>query len=198
MDRLTLFHCIQDRLQHLGIPFQTGIGADFVISHTFLDAEWSAGNKRIEYEASILLDEPDQDVNLWERTTETGGGLSGGFSGGSWSQSGTTLFRKVKSVQYGPDGKAYEIELDLGAIPKAVKEEARQADWRFHIVLRKDKAQYKPGQTPPSQAVPVSATSAHAPRVPIADGSFYCIRCGTRLPADSRFCCKCGLPQRQG
>ncbi len=197
MDRTSLFLRIQDRLQRLGIPFQTGAGADFVISHTFLDAGWSTGTKRIDYEASLLLDEPNLDVNLWERTTETGGGMSGGVGGGSWSQSGTTLFRKVKSVQYGPDGKAYEIELDLGAVPKAIKEETRQAGWRFHSVLRREKAQYKPGQIPPLPSAPSPATLLHAPRVPIADGSFYCIRCGTRLPAGSRFCGKCGLPQRQ-
>ncbi len=198
MDRQSLFLRIQDRLQRLCIPFQSGTGADFVISHTFLDAGWSTGARRIDYEASILLDEPDRDVSFWERTTETGGGISGGFGGGAWTQSGTTLFRKVKSVQYGPDGKAYEIELDLGALPKAVKEEVRQAGWRFHTVLRKERAQYKPGQPPPPQTIPAAAIPVQPPRVPIADGSFYCIRCGTRLPAGSRFCGKCGLPQRQG
>lgn len=194
MDRQTLFLRIQTRLQELGIPFQTGVGADFTVSNEFLDAGWSTGTKRIVYDASITLDEAGQDVNMWERTTETGSGLSGGFSGGSWTQSGTTLFRKVKSIQYGPDGKAYEIRFDLGAIPKAVKETAREAGWKFHTVLRREKAQYSAEQIPPAP-VPAVDPAARAPRIPIADGSFYCTRCGTRLPAGTRFCSRCGLPQ---
>ncbi len=191
MNRQELLARITGQLLQLGVPFQTGTGADITIANEFLDAGWSTGNKRIVYDASITLDEDGQDVNMWERTTETGSGLSGGFGGGSWSQSGTTLFHKVKSIQYGPDGKAYEIDLDLGAIPKTVKTAARESGWRFHTVLRREKAQYAAGrQPPPAPPVP------QPPVIPVADGSFYCIRCGTRLPAGSRFCSKCGLAQK--
>jgi glycine cleavage system H lipoate-binding protein len=40
----------------------------------------------------------------------------------------------VKNVQYGLDGKVYEYSLDLGAIPKTVKETAKQYGWKFKTV----------------------------------------------------------------
>ena len=194
MNRQELIARIAGQLQQLGTPFQMGNGADFTITHEFLDAGWSTGSKRIQYDACITLDEAGQDVHMWEKTTETGGGLSGGFGGGSWSQSGTTLFRKVKSVQYGPDGKAYEISLDLGAIPKGVKTAAKEGGWKFHTVLRKEKAMYSAGRPIPAPApvqapAPVAAASTTA-------AAFFCIYCGARLPAGSRFCGKCGKPQQ--
>lgn len=192
MNRQELIARIAGQLQQLGTPFQMGNGADFTIAHEFLDAGWSTGKKRIQYDACITLDESGQDVNMWEKTTESGGGLSGGFGGSSFSQSGTTLFRKVKSIQYGPDGKAYEISLDLGAIPKGVKAAAKEGGWKFHTVLRREKAQYpagRPVQAPAPAPVPAAAAVADA------SATFFCIHCGTRLPARSRFCGKCGKPQ---
>jgi hypothetical protein len=48
----------------------------------------------------------------------------------------------VKSTQYGAEGKVYEYELDLGAIPKAVKNIAKEGGWKFKTVLSKAKASY--------------------------------------------------------
>jgi hypothetical protein len=50
--------------------------------------------------------------------------------------------RKVKSVQYGPDGKAYEYTLDLGAVSKLVKDIAKRHGWKFKTVLSRSKASY--------------------------------------------------------
>lgn len=51
-----------------------------------------------------------------------------------------TMFRKVKSMQYGPEGKVYEYNFDLGAIPKTVKEIAKANGWKFKTVVLKKKA----------------------------------------------------------
>lgn len=75
-------------------------------------------------------------------TKEEGHGLSFGGESGSYFQQGKTLYRKVKSVQYGFDGKAYEYELNLGDIPKTVKEVSKEHGWKFKTVLSKEKAQY--------------------------------------------------------
>lgn len=108
--------------------------------------------KTISYETYIFANELDKTVYMYEKTTEVGGGLSfGGGGSGTSFQSGKMLFRKVKSVQYGPDGKAYEIKLDLGAIPKAAKETAKKHGWKFKTVLSKSKALYPEGH---SSAVP--------------------------------------------
>lgn len=141
---------ISGKLSALGVPVQYGYGADITINTEFLDARWSTGSKKISYEASIFANEKDKAVYMYEKTTETGHGLSFGASGGTSFQSGSTLFRKVKSVQYGPDGKAYEYNLDLGAIPKAVKETAKRCGWKFKVVLNKNTAMYPAGYIPPS------------------------------------------------
>ena len=139
MSKQAMISIITAQLSQMGVPFQVGQGTDLAIANEFVDAGWSTGVKKIVYEASVYFDESAQDVFMWEKTLEIGGGFSGGFDGGSSFQSGTTLYRKVKSIQYGPDGRAYEYTLDLGAIPKAVKEAANQYGWKFKTVLAKAK-----------------------------------------------------------
>ncbi len=133
---------ICSKLLVLGVPFQKEAQTDIAISTDFLDAGWNTGSKKISYEASIYANEQDHVVYMYEKTTEVGKGFSFGGGGGFTLQSGKTLFRKVKSVQYGPEGKVYEIDLDLGAIPKAAKETANNYGWKFKTVLMKKKAMY--------------------------------------------------------
>lgn len=134
---------IWNLLGPMGIPLQAGNGADITVTAEFLDARWSTGSKRIGYEASILADEADKTLWMYEKTTEVGQGLSfSGFSAESSFQSGSTLMRKVKSIQYGPDGKAYEYNLDLGAVSKTAKEAARRYGWKFKTALNRKKAMY--------------------------------------------------------
>lgn len=148
MQKQAIVHEISSKLNQMGIANQSGNGTDISIAAEFLDAGWSSGNKRITYEAMIFADESANTVFMWEMTREAGQGFS--FGGGSESsfQSGKTLFRKVKSIQYGVDGKAYEYSLDLGAIPKAAKESATQYGWKFKTVLKRDKAAWPAGYVP--------------------------------------------------
>lgn len=145
MNKQTLLSTIQSGFEQLRLPYDTGKNADITISCEFLDAGWGTGKKKITYEASIFADEASATVFMWELTSEKGSGFSFGFSGESSFQSGTTLQRKVKSVQYGLDGKAYEVNLNLGAISKTVKEAAKAQGWKFKTVLKRDKASY-PGR----------------------------------------------------
>ena len=133
-------------LKELGVSYTLWEGTDVMIHSEFLDAAWGSGSKKIQYDASVLFDEAKQEIFMWEMTKESGSGISFGSSNESSFQTGKTLFRKVKSVQYGTDGKAYEINLDLGAITKVFKEIAKKYDWKFHTVLKKDKASYSENQ----------------------------------------------------
>lgn len=108
----------------------------------FLNAGWSIGKKKLTYDAYILVSGPDKTVFMWEMSKEIGGGFSFGGGVESFSRSGGTVFRKVKSVQYGPQGKAYEMTLDLGAIPRIVKEAAKRNGWKFQTVMKAEKARY--------------------------------------------------------
>ena len=145
MERNTMIADLTAQLNAIGISCQIGAGSDVDIQTEFLDASWGTGNKRIQYHASAFLNEPERIMYFWEFTKETGSGLSFSSNAESSFQSGSTLFRKVKSVGYGPDGKAYEYSLDLGAITKTFKETAKQYGWKFKVVLKHEKAMYPPG-----------------------------------------------------
>ncbi len=131
---------IQSRLAAIGVQANKSDQTDLAINAELLDASFSTGKKKIRYESMILANESDKTVYMHEKTTEVSAGFSFGASGESSFQSGKTLFRKVKSVQYGPEGKVYEYSFDLGAIPKAVKETAGKYGWNFKTVLMKKKA----------------------------------------------------------
>ena len=182
------------KMKDLGISVQTGKEADISVNAEFLNAGWSTGKKKIRYEASVFADERDNTVYMFEKTTESGQGFSFGSGSETSVQSGKTLFRKVKSVQYGPDGKVYEIDLDLGAIPKSVKETALQYGWKFKTVLSKKKAQYPDGYA----AVPVNQTAAPAnqtaPQTAEPKGFKFCAKCGAQIDSNAKFCNKCGSP----
>ncbi len=161
------------RLAALGVPAVCGQGADISVAATFIDAAWRGGRKKITFEASVALDEARGAVFMWQKTSESSAGFSFGFSGESYRQQGAKLYRKVKAVQYGPDGKAYEYELDLGAITRAVEEAATGHGWRFEVVMERARASYPPGFVPAAGA-----------------GASFCAACGA--PLSGKFCGRCG------
>ena len=188
MSRQAMVSQITARWAQLGVPFQVGQGTDLSVFNEFVDAQWRTGTRKIVYEALVFFDASAQMVLMWEKTTETGGGLSGGYDSGTSFQSGKSLFRKIKSIQYGPDGRAYEYELDLGAIQKAVKETAKLYGWKFKIVLSKAKAMYPAGYQSAAVPAPIPAPA------PVLQQAAFCPNCGNRLRPDSRFCGSCGQP----
>ena len=134
---------IENQISALGISVTTGEKTDLTIEAELLDASFSTGKKKLKYEAMILLDEAEKAVRMYEKTTEISAGVSFGASGETSFQSGSTLMRKVKSVQYGPEGKVFEYNFDLGAISKAVKSAAKEHDWSFKTVILKKNAMYR-------------------------------------------------------
>lgn len=177
MSKELMLQRIYAGLASMGINTTPG-AADVVMNTEFVSAGWSTGNKRIAYEASAFLNEAENTVYFWEMTKETGSGFSFGDSMETSFQTGKTLFRKVKTTQYSFDGKAYEAELDLGAIPKLFKETAQQYGWKYKTVLNKNKAQYQQpqpgfqgfqyqapqGQTPQYQAPHGQASQYQTPQ----------------------------------
>jgi hypothetical protein len=170
-------------LSYLGVSAARSAETDVYVNAEFLDASWGAGKKHIEYEASIFARQEDRTVYMHELTREKGRGLSFGSAGESSFQSGKTLFRKVKSVQYGPDGKAYEVELDLGKIPAAVKSVAQKYGWKFKTVVNKKKAMYPAGYV---------AAGAELIFAEGAGSAAFCTNCGEKLDSGAKFCGKCG------
>lgn len=143
MEKNELIRKITERYRAFGINYQQGGKADITVDQEVLDAKFPAGKAKIHYENSILICEEDQTVYFWEQTKEIKSGFSFGFSGESYSQSGTTLSRKVKSVQNGPDGKvAYEVEFDFGQFGRIVKTAAAECGFKLKTVLNKKKASF--------------------------------------------------------
>ncbi|HOR85463.1 MAG TPA: zinc-ribbon domain-containing protein [Bacillota bacterium] len=183
MSKEQLMSNVLEKFDQLGISYSKGQGTDISINCEFLDASWGTGKKSISYEAVIFFDERIQTVFMRELTKESGSGFSFGSSNESFSQTGSTLFRKVKSVQYSTDGKAYEYDLNLGEIPNSVKKSAKEYGWKFKTVLKKENAMYPPGY--------VSHPTANADTEPLGQIT-YCEGCGKSLPDNAAFCENCG------
>lgn len=177
---------ILEQLRAIGIVPTVNESSDLAVDWEFLDAKWTTGEKRIEYHNAAFLDESDHTLYYWESSKEVGSGFSFGSSSESSFQSGMTLMRKVKSIQYGPDGKAYEYNLDLGQITKIFKETAKEHDWKFKVVLKKDKALFPAGYAPVPPAAP-AASSTNA-----TGQNRFCGNCGAQLEPSAKFCAACG------
>ena len=197
MTKESILSQIASKLSQMGIPYQEGGGTDIAVFSEFLKAGWSTGSKKITYEASIFADETSNTVFMWEKTSEAGHGLSFGGESGSSFQSGRTLFRKVKSIQYGPEGKVYEYTLDLGAVPKAVKEAAVQHGWKFKTVLRRGKASWPAGFAQTVMNAKTAQQSFGAFQREQPQGGSFCTNCGMELAPDALFCPGCGT-KKQG
>ncbi len=131
------------QLSALGIRAVASDKTDLAIDEELLDAAVLGGKKKLRYEALMLLDERAKIVKMYEKTTEMSAGVSFGMSAESSFQSGSTLMRKVKMVQYDPTGKAVEFNFDLGAIPKTVKTAAKSLGWDFKTVILKNNAMFR-------------------------------------------------------
>ncbi len=132
-----------ETLTRMGITFAQEKESDLEIHTEFVNESWSSGRKKFRYDAFIRLNEEEKTVYLWQKTTETGAGLLFGCGLETTTQTGAASFRKVKLLQYGPEGKVVELNANLGEIAKAVKTAAKQNGWKFHTALRQDKAKYR-------------------------------------------------------
>jgi hypothetical protein len=193
MEKKALLDQLMRRFTELGIVFQMQKGTDLSIFQEFLDSRWGGGKKKISYEASVYGDRFSRTLFMWEKTKETESGFSFGFSSESHLQSGSTVFRRVKSLQYGPDGKAYEYDLDLGAIPRAVKETAQANGWNFKTVLKKEKALWPAGYSAePVYAYGKSGEHSEDSIRTKEEKVTFCSRCGYRMRPEALFCAGCG------
>ncbi|KAF0223845.1 MAG: hypothetical protein FD133_1214 [Erysipelotrichaceae bacterium] len=142
MNKEIMKTAIAEQLVKIGItPILDGT-ADIAVDVELVDAKWATGHKKIEYHNLAYFDEENQALNYWESSLDTGAGFSFGLSSETSTQSGTTLMRKVISIQYGPDGKAYEYSFDLGQITRIFKQTAKENNWKFKTVLKKEKAMF--------------------------------------------------------
>jgi len=137
-----LVHEIESKLQAMGLGPVLGGDSDITVHNELLDAKGGSGEKKITYENSILVDEKDKTVLLYEKTAEKSKGFSFGSSSESSFQSGKTLSRHVKGVFIGANGAHIAYDFDIGEISKTIKSITEAHGWKFKTVIRKKNAQY--------------------------------------------------------
>ena len=133
---------IEAKLNAIGISVKPDAKTDLLVEAELIDVSYGVESLSIRYEAAIRADERERAVRMYEKVTEKRAGCGCGLHAETTLQIGRTPLRKVTSLQYGPDGKAYEYTFDLGAIAKTVKYAADQNGWKFKTVILKKKAMY--------------------------------------------------------
>ena len=130
------------KLQEMGLDPTLGGSSDITVNSQLLDAKGGSGSKSITYENSVLVDEKEKTIFLYEKTAEKSKGFSFGSSSESSFQSGKTLSRHVKGVFVGSNGAQVTYDFDIGEISKTIKSIAESHGWKFKSVIRRKSAEY--------------------------------------------------------
>lgn len=133
---------INSRLSALGILPTFGKLTDIAVMAEFVDASWGSGSKKIRYETLIYLDSTRKTAYMYEKTMESGSSREAGLGRRLSLQCGMTLYRKVKIFEYGLEGRSDEITMNLGIIPRTVREIVRKNGWQFRSTLKRSQATY--------------------------------------------------------
>jgi hypothetical protein len=143
-DRLTLLADILAALaQYPSFNAQYGTDTDVVVNNEIVNANWGAGNKKVEYSAIMKAVEPELTLYFWEMVKESGSGLNfGGFEAETFSTSGKSRSGVQKMMIIGADGVPVEWEWDYAATRSVVEDVARRHGWKTKVVLQKKSAQW--------------------------------------------------------
>ncbi len=130
------------KLQEMGLDPTLGGSSDITVNSQLLDAKGGSGSKSITYENSVLVDEKEKTIFLYEKSAEKSKGFSFGSSSESSFQSGKTLSRHVKGVFVGSNGAQVTYDFDIGEISKTIKSIAESHGWKFKSVIRRKSAEF--------------------------------------------------------
>lgn len=132
---------IFDKLDSMGLSPKLGGASDITVNCQLLDAKSGSGDKSINYENAVLVDEKEKAIFLYEKTAEKSKGFSFGSSSESSFQSGKTLSRHVKGVFLGANGVKIDYDFDIGEISKSIKSIAEMHNLKFKTVIRRKSAE---------------------------------------------------------
>lgn len=130
-----IIQTIKEELSVFGLDFVDNNDADLIFEKIFVSKTWLGGSKSIEYKLYIGIHMNDQAIYFQERVSEKGKGFSFGSNLSTESQMNTTVYRTLKANMIGLDGKAYEIDVNLGDIIKSLKQVAYKYNFKFKEVL---------------------------------------------------------------
>jgi hypothetical protein len=131
----TIIKTIKDELRVYGLDSIDNNDADLIFEKMFVSKTWLGGSKNIEYKLYIGIHLIDQTIYFQERVCEKGKGFSFGSSLSTESQMNATVYRTLKANMLGVDGKAYDIDINLGDIIKNLKQVAYKYNFKFKEVL---------------------------------------------------------------
>ncbi|AKA68310.1 hypothetical protein [Clostridium scatologenes] len=142
MNKQILISNVILKLDKLGIKYSLGQETDVSINCDFTNRIWKVGIENINYSAFVYFNEENETVFIWEMIKDNSSGFSFDCDTGTSFQSGTAIFRQVKTFPHDENGKYHEYILDLNDISKSFKEVAKENGWKFKRVIRKKKALY--------------------------------------------------------
>lgn len=102
-----LISIITDKIKPTGVKLNLEGDSDIVISEELFKIGFFGGKRKITYDANILINVSDSVIYMWEKVVDSKSGITAGFSGGSYIQSGSTVYRKVKLIQVALDGRIF-------------------------------------------------------------------------------------------
>jgi len=129
---------------HPQLSLTWGQKADLEISNELANANWTVGNKKVEYSACLLADLGMRTIIFWEIIKEKGMGMAALFSfkTETYRTNGSTRSGSVKEVGYGFDGKVIDYNWDYALVRQTIEAAAQSQGWQFKTVLMKGKASY--------------------------------------------------------
>lgn len=135
------------KLNELQIPFIIKDDTYIYVNTEFYDVGYGTQSKMVLYDLTVFLDEPNLSVFMYVKTAEKYISAEGAI--GEYTNQSSSLFRTVKSVCTGEDGKVSIITIDLGQVPNTVKNTAFKYGWKFRTALNLNKRSKK-AETPSS------------------------------------------------
>lgn len=121
------------KLNELQIPFSIKDNTYIYVNTEFYDVGYGTQPKMVLYDLTVFLDEPNRSVFMYVKTAEKFISAEGVV--GEYTNRSSSLFRTVKSVCSGADGKISVITVDLGQVPNTVKDTAFRYGWKFRTAL---------------------------------------------------------------
>jgi len=143
-DRLALLADILATFaQYPSFNAQYGTDADIVVDNNLVNANWGAGNKKVDYSAVMKAVETELTIYFWDIVKESGAGLNfGGFEAETYSVSGKSRSGVQKMMIVGADGTPVEWEWDYAATRRIVEDVGARHGWKTKVVLQKKSAQW--------------------------------------------------------
>lgn len=137
--RTAILSAVEEMLsKHETLRTVKGKKSDLEIESLLSDADWGLGNKKLEYNAYLLLQDDEKVIVFWEMVKESGSelGFIAGCAAGKIPVGGEAL-------QYDSDEKVLSYQREYGRIRSEIREIADQCGWDFKTALFKRKAMYQ-------------------------------------------------------